>query len=186
MDDKQSLPKIDRARTIGLLFLLAFFAYGIGRYLCDSTQTTEKFVGAALVIANSIMVALIGVFLSKTLAVYDKKTSKIYLSARIVEAIALASIAIQVFVNSGISKDFGYFVGMLVLGLGSIPMCIALYKHRIAPAWLAMWGAVGYAIFAFGFLMELLGKQWSMYLLGLGGLWEIVFAIWLIAKASKR
>ena len=33
--------------------------------------------------------------------------------------------------------------------------------------------------------MELFGKAWSMYLLGPGGLWEVVFAIWLIIRGSK-
>jgi hypothetical protein len=41
-----------------------------------------------------------------------------------------------------------------------------------------------YAIFSFGFLMELFER--SMYLLSLGGLWEITFAIWLIIKGGQR
>jgi hypothetical protein len=71
---------------------------------------------------------------------------------------------------------------MLILGLGSIPMCLGLYKYRISPSWLALWGVIGYTLFAFGFLMELFGKQWSMYLLIFGGLWETTFAFWLIIK----
>ena len=65
-------------------------------------------------------------------------------------------------------------------------MCIILYKHEIAPKWLAMWGATGYVIFAFGFIMEPIGKNWSMYLLGLAALWEITFAIWLIIKGENE
>ncbi len=87
--------------------------------------------------------------------------------------------------NGKISDDLGYFLAMLVLGLGSIPMCLTLYKHKISPSWLAIWGVVGYAFFSFGFLMELFGKEWSMYLLGLGGLWEIIFAIWLIIYGGQ-
>ena len=77
------------------------------------------------------------------------------------------------------------FFAMLVLGIGSIPMCLALLKHKITPSWLAIWGVIGYAVFAFGFLMELFGKEWSMYLLAPGGLWEVTFAIWLIVRGSK-
>jgi len=51
---------------------------------------------------------------------------------------------------------------------------------------MAGWGAIGYTIFAFGFLMELFGKPWSMQLLGLGALWEITFAIWLIINVGKQ
>lgn len=49
-----------------------------------------------------------------------------------------------------------------------------------------MWGAVGYALLALGFFMELLGKNWSMYLLGLAALWEITFAILLIIKGGEE
>ena len=49
-----------------------------------------------------------------------------------------------------------------------------------------MWGVTGYVIFAFGFIMELIGKNWSMYLLGLAALWEITFAIWLIIKGENE
>jgi hypothetical protein len=63
-------------------------------------------------------------------------------------------------------------------------MCLTLLKHTISPAWLALWGVIGYAIFSFGFLMELFGRVWSMYLLIPGGLWEIIFAIWLITNGG--
>ncbi|WP_062062886.1 DUF4386 domain-containing protein [Aquimarina longa] len=82
--------------------------------------------------------------------------------------------------------DYGYFIAMLVLGIGSIPMCYIFYKEKLAPKWLALWGVIGYAVLAFGFLMELFGKEWSMYLLILGGLWEITFAIWLVIKGRKN
>jgi hypothetical protein len=75
---------------------------------------------------------------------------------------------------------------MLVLGLGSIPMCLTIYKKKIVPNWLGVWGTIGYTILAFGFLMEFFGKEWSMYLLILGGLWELTFGIWLILKDKKQ
>ena len=92
---------------------------------------------------------------------------------RIFEAIALASVILNLIPQFNIPLDYGYFLAMFVLGLGSIPMCWILFKHRITPKWLAIWGAIGYAVFALGFLMELFGKHWSMYLLSFGGLWEL-------------
>lgn len=176
---------IYQARTIGSFFLLAFLAYGFGRHFFESAINEEKYLGALLIIANSIMVLFIGVLLSKTLNRYNSLVGNIYLYTRIFEALALASIVLTLFVKGNISDDLGYFLAMLVLGLGSIPMCLTLHKHKITPSWLAIWGVVGYTIFAFGFLMELFGKEWSMYLLGLGGLWEITFAIWLIINGRK-
>ena len=178
---------ISNARVIGAFFLLAFLAYGLGSQLFDSTNTPEKQVGALLIIANSIMVLFIGILLRKTLIRYNYLVGDIYLLTRLFEAIALSSsIVVTTFLKVNLSDDFGYYLAMLVLGIGSIPMCLTLYKHKISPPWLAIWGAIGYAVFAFGFLMELFGKEWSMYLLAPGGLWEVTFAIWLMVRGSRN
>jgi len=181
MKDKGNSVTVFNARLIGAFFLLAFLAYGIGRQLFESTDDPDKYLGASLIIANSVMVLFIGILLRKTLKLYNPTVGNIYLFTRIFEALALLTILL----NGNISDDLGYFPAMLVLGIGSIPMCLTLLKHKITPSWLAIWGAAGYAVFAFGFLMELFGKAWSMYLLGPGGLWEVVFAIWLIIRGSK-
>lgn len=47
------------SRTIGFFFLLAFFAYGFGRYLFERESYIEKYVGAWLILANSIIVLCI-------------------------------------------------------------------------------------------------------------------------------
>lgn len=105
------------------------------------------------------MVLFIGILFRKTLNQYNSLVGSIYLYTRVFEALALASLVLKLFLKGIFSDDLGYFLAMLVLGLGSIPMCLTLLKHKISPPWLAIWGAVGYAIFAFGFLMELFGKN---------------------------
>ena len=185
MDTNHHPIEIHRARTIGAFFLLAFLAYGLGRHLFESQSIFEQYIGASLILANSLMVLFIGIFLGKTLQKVDSMVGNIYLFTRIFEALALSSILFNLLPNVGISLDGGYFLAMLVLGIGSIPMCLTLYKHRICPSWMALWGVVGYAVFAFGFLMELFGQEWSMYLLIPGGLWELAFAIWLILKGRR-
>ncbi len=182
MKDKNNPIKIFNARIIGAFFLLAFLAYGLGSQLFGSTNNPEKHLGALLIIANSVMVLFIGILLRKTLKLYNPTVGNIYLFTRIFEALALSAVLLKGFV----SNDLVYFLAMLVLGIGSIPMCLTLLKHKIAPSWLAIWGVIGYAIFAFGFLMELFGKAWSMYFLAIGGLWEVTFAIWLIVRGSKN
>ncbi|MCP4910773.1 MAG: DUF4386 domain-containing protein [Bacteroidetes bacterium] len=185
MDQNSSNNKIQKARIIGSFFLLAFLLYGIGRNIFESEILAEKYTGALLIIGNSIIVLLIGIFLRKSLIKFNVFVGNFYLFSRIFEAIALASIVLNIFPELSISLDTGYFLGMIVLGIGSIPMCFIFLKHRVIPKWLAIWGIIGYAVFAFGFLMELFGNKWSMYLLGLGGLWEIFFSIWLIIKGGK-
>ncbi len=178
--------RIVHARPVGTFFLLAFLAYGFGRYYFDSGDLSVRYVGALLIILNSVVVLLIGVLMNKTLRQYSAMVGNIYLAARIFEATALSSIVSNLWPGVQISEDLGYFLAMLVLGLGSIPMCLTLYRHRLAPSWLALWGALGYALFAFGFLLELFGKPWSMYLLVVAALWEITFAIWLVVKSPAR
>ena len=178
--------EIYQARVIGSFFLLAFLAYGLGRHFFESQIISEKYLGSTLIITNSIMVIFIGILFRKTLKEYNILVANIYLFTRIFEAVALASIVLSLIPNFNISEDNGYFLAMLILGLGSIPMCWTLYKQAITPSWLAIWGLIGYAVFAFGFLVEFFGKEWSMYLLALGGLWEIIFAIWLIVKGGQN
>ncbi len=173
------------ARMIGSFFLLAFLAYGFGRHLFDSEINSEKYLGALLIVANSIMVLFIGILFRRTLRQYNVWVGNIYLFTRVFESVALASIVLNLMPTVRISDDYGYFLAMLVLGLGSIPMILTLHKHRISPSWLAIWGIIGYSIFSFGFLMELFGREWSMYLLILGALWEITFAVWLIIKGGQ-
>ncbi|MGI6369527.1 MAG: DUF4386 domain-containing protein [Ignavibacteria bacterium] len=182
MKNENNSVVIFNARIIGIFFLLAFLAYGFGRPLFESINNSEKCLGALLIIANSVMVLFIGILLRKTLKLYNPTVGNIYLFTRIFEALALSTILLQ----SNISGDLGYFLAMLVLGIGSIPMCLTLLKHKISPPWLAIWGVLGYAVFAFGFLMELFGKEWSSYLLAPGGLWEVTFAIWLIFYRNKN
>ncbi|HNR07825.1 MAG TPA: DUF4386 domain-containing protein [Saprospiraceae bacterium] len=182
MNNHSDSAKIQKARTTGLFFLLAFLAYGLGRHLFKSEGGPEKYLGAALIFSNSIMVLFIGLFLRETLKQSNVWVGNIYLMARVFEALALASILLNLMPSLNIPDDAGYFPAMLVLGLGSIPMCLELYKQKISPAWLALGGLIGYTIFSFGFLMEFLGKKWSMYLLAPGGAWEITFAVWLMIK----
>ena len=177
--------EIYKARTIGSFFLLAFLAYGFGQHLFWSDNISQKYIGSFLILGNSIIVLLIGVLLKKTLQEYNLLVANIYLLTRLLEAIALGSVVLNLTNTIHIPQNTPYFIAMLVLGLGSIPMCLTLYNHKVVPSWLALWGIIGYGIFALGFLMELFGKEWSMYLLILGGLWELTFAVWLIIKHNK-
>lgn len=185
MKQNSSNIKIPNARIIGSFFLLAFVLYGFGRNIFESEIIAEKYTGAVLIIGNSIVVFFIGKLLRKFLYKFNAFAGNFYLFSRIFEAIALASIVLNLFPDMNISLDRGYFLAMIVLGIGSIPMCITFLKHRITPKLTAIWGLIGYTLIAFGFLMELFGYKWSMYLLGVGGLWEVFFALWLILRGVK-
>ena len=125
--------EIYKARTIGSFFLLAFLAYGFGRHLVENGSNSEKYIGALLIITNSIMVLFIGILFRRTLQQYNDWVGNLYLFTRVFESFGLASIVLNLIPSIRISGDVGYFLAMLVLGLGSIPMCLILYKHTISP-----------------------------------------------------
>ena len=115
--------RIYKERIIGLLFLGAFLCYGIGRNLFESQNNSEQLTGSFLIIINSIFVIYIGIFLRKTIKSYHFLVANIYLFTRIIEAIALSSILVNLIPTVNISYDLGYHIAMFSLGVGSIPMC---------------------------------------------------------------
>ena len=57
-----------------------------------------------------------------------------------------------------------------------------LWRWRLVPKVLGLWGLVGYFIFLMGSLGELLGLSAGLYPAMVGGLFEISLSIWLISK----
>lgn len=104
-----NLIKIDIAKQIGLFFLLAFPAYGFGRALFESEIGKEQYLGTALIIINSAMVICIGVWLRQTLRQYNERTGSIYFLTRLFEAIALASLTLDLLPTINMSKRPGVF-----------------------------------------------------------------------------
>jgi hypothetical protein len=86
---------IYKSKIIGAFFLLAFLAYGFGQNLFGSDVLFEKYIGALLIITNSILVIFIGIFLRKTLQKYNNIIGNIYLFSRVFEAMALVSIVMN-------------------------------------------------------------------------------------------
>lgn len=75
-------------------------------------------------------------------------------------------------------KDGGYQLGMIVLGLGSLFLCRALYTSELVPKVVAAWGGVGYAFLFLSGVLDLAGVidtgGTAAILYVPGGLWEIV------------
>ena len=198
-------------RIAGILFLCAFLAYGIGTSmvapLVEAGNATavlpsarsQLITGCILMIGNSVIVIAIGMLLRATISGADARTANTYVAARAIEGLTLAvgAFALMSLAFSGDSLSLshvssakrvnfiGYQAGMLALGLGSLPFCLLLLKQRFVPGWLALWGFTGYAIFASGALLELLGLPYGIALSVPGGLFEIVYGIWLITKGMK-
>lgn len=77
---------------------------------------------------------------------------------------------------------YAYQAGMSLWGIGGFIICLTLFKARLIPKWMCIWGMAGYVVFAVGTMSELFGSGLGITLSIPGGLFEITLALWLIFK----
>jgi hypothetical protein len=88
---------------------------------------------------------------------------------------ALSNVSIQ-------ASQYAYEIGMSALGLAGLMLCYTLYRAKLVPRVLAVWGIIGYAIILFGMLSAVMGSGLGLVSSLPGGLWEVFIGVWLIAK----
>lgn len=173
------------ARTVGALMLGVFLLYGVGNAIATNASQGDGMLalGVGMMLANSAAVLTIGVLFVPILRPYSPTVAKIYLSTRIFEAAFLALGVIALLVGAAEVNFVAYNIAMAGLGIGSLFFSVVLYRSRVVPRFLAVWGFVGYAAFAAGSLLELAGVV-GAGLIGAapGGLFEVLLAVWLIAR----
>src|SRR3954470_9639449 len=183
------------ARIVGVLFLAGFVAYGVGNLIAtgivrsdDRSSSTALFVtGAALMLLNSAFVIGIGVLMFPILRPHNKAIAEGYLGTRIFEGVVLAIGVLSLIVltdSDAIDANAAFYnAAEAVLGIGSLFFCALLFRTGLVPRWLAAWGFIGYACFAGGTLLELFGVAGAGLVGAIpGGLFELTFGIWLIAR----
>ncbi len=70
---------------------------------------------------------------------------------------------------------------MTVLSVVSIPFCYALLRDAALPTWLALWGVLGYFVFAVGCILQMsMGVAAALVAAAPGGLFELVTGIFLL------
>jgi hypothetical protein len=83
------------------------------------------------------------------------------------------------------SNSMAYQIAVISLGVGSTFLCWLLFRTRLVPRFLAVWGLVGYAIYLAGAIAEISGTHIGLILSIPGGLFEVGFALWLIVKGFQ-
>jgi hypothetical protein len=74
-------------------------------------------------------------------------------------------------------------IGMSALGVSGLMLfCYTLYRAKLVPAWLAIWGLVAYATILVGMLSAIMGSGLGDLSSYVGGLWEVFVGVWLIVK----
>ena len=171
------------ARSVGILLLAAFVLYGVGNSLATTSSGIPSTVGLVMMLLNSAAVIAIGVLMLPILRPHAPAIAIGYLATRIFEGTFLAVGTIALIVGATSTNVVAYNIAMAGLGIGSLFFCFALYRFGIAPRFLAIWGFVGYASFAAGSLLELVGVAGAGLVSAIpGGLFEIAFGIWLIVR----
>ena len=166
-------------------------AAGIVRSENRSSSTALFAAGAALMLLNSAFVIGIGVLMFPILRAQHKAIAAGYLGTRIFEGVGLAFGVVSLIVVTDPAaaihaNSVSYGLAEAGLGIGSLFFCALLFRTGLVPRFLAVWGFIGYACFAGGNLLELFGVA-GAGLVGVvpGGLFELTFGIWLIAKGFR-
>ena len=163
-------------------------------------------IGAVLWLMAVAGDAAHGVLMLPVLRQHSERLAFGYFGARIVDAVFIAVFVLFVLVQIPLSSEYlkatapdtfylqalstvatqasqyAYAIGMSTLGVAGLMLCYTLYRARLVPRPVAVWGLVGYAMILGGMLTELMGSGLGLASSAVGGLWEVFIGGWLIAK----
>ena len=171
-----------------------------------SAHSMTVAIGAVLWLMAVIGDAAHGVLMFPVLKPHNERIAIGYLAARIMDAVFIAIMVIFIllqiplgnaYVNAAAADTFylqtlgtlfkegqfyAYAIGMSTLGVSGLMLCYTLYKAKLVPRVLAVWGLVGYAIIFVGMVSEIMGSGLGLASSLPGGLWELFIGVWLIVK----
>lgn len=175
-----------KLQIVGLCILTAFPLFGGGQALLENEL---HWLGLFMCLSNSVAVITIGFLMRPVIATTTPRTGNIYLVARITEGVLLgiSAIAFQSrFLGFTITSDVFYQLGMIALGLGSLPMCRWLIGSKLVPPMLGRLGVVGYLCLVAAMIASANGLETaSMALLLPGAVFEVMFGLILVLRGRK-
>ena len=171
-----------------------------------SAKSTLLGFGAVLWLMAVIGDAAHGVLMFPLLKQHSERMAIGYLAFRIVDATFVAIMVLFVLIQIPLGSEYlkatafdtsflqslstlfaqaqqyAYQIGMSALGVSGLMLCYTLYKAKLVPGWLAIWGLVGYATILIGMLSAIMGSGLGDLSSLPGGLWEMFAGVWLIVK----
>ncbi|MGG4555036.1 DUF4386 domain-containing protein [Paenibacillus sp. FSL W8-0186] len=166
--------------------------------------------GLFLELVNSAAVVGISVLLFPLLKHHSEFTALGYFSSRIIESVLLVLGTISPLVlitlseayiaGGGIShashtelgnliikgQEMTFELAMLMLGIGSVMFCCLLYRKKLIPKSLSLLGIAGYIALMASSCLTIIGFEPGFVLFIPGGIFEIIFPVWLIIKGFYR
>ena len=144
---------------------------GAPNYLATlSANSLTVAIGAVLWLMAVIGDAAHGVLMFPVLKPHGERLAVGYLAARIMDALFIAIMVIFILLQIPLSHEYlnatapdaaylqllgrlftqgqlyAYQIGMSTLGVSGLMLCYTLYKAKLLPRWLAVWGLIGYAV----------------------------------------
>jgi Domain of unknown function (DUF4386) len=193
--------------SYGVGFALVTSVTGAPNFLATiSAHQTILVLGAFLMLLNSVVDVGKGVLFFPILEHHGKRTALAYLAAMIVEVVLLAVgvlslLMIVPIAHQGVdagqagvgwakalgslalqSNTMAYQLAEMALGFGGVFLCALLFRTRLIPRFLAMWGVIGYVLLAAGTIAEIFGTHIGLALSIPGGLFELALGFWLLIK----
>ena len=163
-------------------------------------------IGAMLMLMTVAGDTAHGVLMFPVLKQDSERIAVGYLGFRIVDAVFLAIMALFVLVQIPLGSEYlkagasdtsylqalstvsiqanhyAYNIAMTFLGIAGLMLCYALYRAKLVPRLVAVWGLVGYATILCGSVLQVLGFDLLSIHAIPGGLWELFIGVWLIVK----
>jgi hypothetical protein len=202
------------AISVGVLFVIASVTAIIGGSLIlpiedglQAAAAAEAEVAAGVILEFVLVLSVVGiaVLLYPVLRPHGEGLALGYVAARILEAVLLLAAAMSARVvlalavvegtanaeaQAGLAlaiREWTYLTGsLLFFGVSAVILYSLLYRGRLVPAWLSLWGLVGGILIAALGAVEVGGLAVPGEVHGLLvapiGLNEMVLAIWLIVR----
>lgn len=171
-----------------------------------SAHSTTVLVGAFLMLLNTATDIGKGVLFFPIAERRGKRTGLVYLAAISAQVVLLdlgvlfllMLVPLSEFVTGATdswatglgslltqANTLAYQLGQGTLAFGALFMTWFLFRTRMVPRTLALWGVVGYALHLTGAIAEIFGIHVSLLLSIPPGLFEVALGVWLIAKGFQ-
>lgn len=175
-----------------------------------AASETRVILGAFLLLIDAIAVVVIPVLLYPTFKAHNPPLARLYPASRIVESVVLVIGVVGLLSVVTLSRDYiegspdaasylassdalvavydwGALLGiMLFFALAGLLLNYLLYRTRLVPRWLAVWGLIGIALLLIEGSLEAFDVD-DLDLMSLPfAVQEMVFAVWLIVKGFDR